>query len=351
MKDCELVAQVLTLSLFVNVAYGLHHRCAVAEMPASEAPLLDQPTVIWYFALISMNKRGVLVNRAELGAHKSGDFIRPFYRMDGLSFLDCRVVELRPDSQLVLLRDLILVPGGLIAPTPPVAFEIACVGLNMRRPGLPRAGIRSSRKATGDARQRLREEYPWLTDADVGVSLDSPAPNVESEAIARHAQGRKPERLSDFELSEAAFADVQERLQQVREKWQTEAEEADVNFYHWIPGGMWTQTFRATPADSAVFKARSHTKFWRDRFGWPGSKTFMFSAHSEMGAVLLAKEWARKSDHLYSHWIDSEGLLLEYSQDEHAFEFSVAFLDWVSSLDVDCDSFQRVHELFNVWPR
>ena len=123
-----------------------------------------------------------------------------------------------------------------------------------------------------------------------------------------------------------------------------------VDFYMLVASGNWTSEFTGKVADKCEFKSRSHTAFWCLRFQFPRSKPSTYSCHSERGAWLLAKRWATVAHHWYEPWLESEGALIVYTE-ENMPEPDLQFLDWACALDADSESFARVPELHKMWPR
>ena len=316
------------------------------------------PSEIWVFAVIDMGKKRLLVRKATLVEERDspvaaeGPLLRHVYSLDHMNFIDSSRVPFADDAHVVCLPGLVLVPQGVIAPLQAVPFDVFARGLFHKEPQAPRAPT-APRARMGDAvRLRLLEEFPWITEEDLGrMQRAAPAGPGGGAAHARpDAAERRHERLADIELVEGAFAEVRERLQEVRDRWAGDDEDAEINFYMWIPGGVWTEVFRGEVADCAQYKGRAHTAFWCTLFQWPKSKRFHFSAHGEESCVQLAREWVSRSHHFFNLWLESGGALRDYDLVDHAPQVSGEFAEWSVSLPDASDTFRRVHELMNQWP-
>ena len=72
--------------------------------------------------------------------------------------------------------------------------------------------------------------------------------------------------------------------------------------------------------------------------------------YDELGANMLAREWARKGNHFFQAWIDSVGAERFEDENAHPYEFSPEFLEWSADVDIDSPAFARISELRNFVP-
>ena len=155
----------------------------------------------------------------------------------------------------------------------------------------------------------------------------------------------KPE---DYE--EKAFPALREELDEKREEWKFDDEDVSINFYTHLAGGNWTKKFKDVVSDAVHAKARAHCRAFCDRFHWPKTKVFHFSAHGEIGANTLAREWCMKGNHYFTAWMKSVGLERFRNPEDHPYADSMEFLDWAVDVDVASHTWAKVMELRNFRP-
>ena len=212
-----------------------------------------------------------------------GEFVRPA----DIDVAEGCIVSVIPDIRF---------EGNIvIATAKPEPFDEFCAGfLRSRAPKKPRTGGTGCKKAsTATVRDRVRAEFPWLTDVDIKAFENEQEDDAEGSGAIAGAVRRV-----DWEaVEDEAFIDVMDRLADRREEWAFEDDQ--LHFYVILPGGMWTEVHTGAVSDSAKCNARSHVKQWCKEFGWPQSKQFMFSAHGLDGANELAREWCRKGNFFF----------------------------------------------------
>ena len=267
-----------------------------------------------------------------------GEFVRPA----DIDVAEGCIVSVIPDIRF---------EGNIvIATAKPEPFEEFCASfLRSGAKKKPRTGGTGCKKAsTATVRDRVRAEFPWLTDADIKAFEGEQEDDAEgSGAIAGEV------RRVDWEaVEDEAFLDVMDRLADRREEWAFEDDQ--LHFYIILPGGMWTEVHTGAVSDSAKCNARSHVKQWCKEFGWPQSKQFMFSAHGLDGANELAREWCRKGNFFFQEWRDSAG-----SEDFDLsagctveYEENLGFVSWAADVPFENErTWQAIMALRRAWPK
>jgi hypothetical protein len=140
-------------------------------------------------------------------------------------------------------------------------------------------------------------------------------------------------------------------LQKKREEWAFTDADVTLNFYVFLGAGVWTHKFCGTPANEAIYKSRGHVvTTFHVLYEWPKSHGFRFSTYTELGANMLAREWCRKSDYFYNHWLDSEVNTCFDDPTELDYVEHEEFLAWVATVDVASHTWVRVSELKHAVP-
>ena len=156
---------------------------------------------------------------------------------------------------------------------------------------------------------------------------------------------------ADEHESVEAESDAALELEVLRAEWEPEMESAHA-FRVVLRGGAYYKKTKGVVADEARAFARFQAaKDWCDQFGWPREKSFSLALYTAPGAVALANEFCRRSNHYYDMWLASDDA-------DDAFSFAhVAppsddeeFLDWITTLDADGASFAKGFELLELRP-
>ena len=192
--------------------------------------------------------------------------------------------------------------------------------------------------------ERLREEYPWLTEADLGTLLHGRRPADHERSTGR---ADKPVPKKKEIIDEEFAKEVQKELDAKRDKWISEL--PDTNFYVHIAGGGWTKEVKHVVADQAICLARAHVHEFCRAYKWPRQKGFSFNKFvDEHNANQLAQAWQERGHHFYEMWTAESGGSLEFQfSDEQldSFAHPEEWLDWALSIfehDVVWQSVQEV---------
>eukprot|EP00974_Lingulodinium_polyedra_P099620 9648979-Lingulodinium_polyedra.AAC.1 len=79
-------------------------------------------------------------------------------------------------------------------------------------------------------------------------------------------------------------------------------------------------------------------------------KKFLFSAHGELAANMLAREWCRRAHHYYVQWAQAaEDVPFDYESAE-AYEDCSEFIDWACGVPTDTQTFARIVEVRGARP-
>jgi len=175
--------------------------------------------------------------------------------------------------------------------------------------------------------EKIREEFPWITDEDLGIAVHG-RKTSHTETAAGHKGAAVPKKMTEID-EEHARAVTQELLLK-RDEWISEL--PDENFYIHLPGGRWTKENKRVISDQAICYGRAHTATFTRTYQWPRQKGFAFNKFSgEENSNALAQAWQDKGHFYYTLWME------EAKGDEH-FQFTddhvdlyqprKEFLDW-----------------------
>jgi len=219
-----------------------------------------------------------------------------------------------------------------------------------RRAGVGEPGTRGAR-LTPDTIARLREEFPWLTDEDLG--LEHGHHHGSSSGGGGHGGGagvHDGPRVLPKDLDEEHARQVRERLMARRELWARDF--SDMYFYVRILGGVWTEHFGHDDANNHSAFARACVIPWTRLYKWPKQRGFHIATYGEEGANMLAREWCNKGHFYYTMWRD-RGSDKDYrytDEDIAAYVPPAEFLDWACELAVDTRAFDMVLEVTHAKP-
>ena len=198
-------------------------------------------------------------------------------------------------------------------------------------------------------RDQLLEEFPWLTEADVGVALAGRA-SRSTTVGDEEADRKRPAKVLDAEEVEDIVLQTSKEL--AAQRLELSHGDDDTHFYTRVPGGNWTKQFLKTAANGSMVCGRSHTAKFCKLNSWPFQKTYFFSAWTQEGANHLARLWARMGNHFFQIWADAGEKYDFVFIPAHAesIEENQEFLDWACSLDVASEVFAEVMRVRSLRP-
>ena len=272
-----------------------------------------------------------------------------------------RWITVPADSELSILPDLRFEDGILFTYHPSEPFE----SFVRHHPQLEvsQRGARASRtqpaKPRSD-REKLRCEFPWLTEEDLDracgfkrISDGKRSKLHEASFDDEHADEPPAfNELSGDQLEEVDIDVVREQLAGVRAQYEEDLGD-DEGFHVKILGGKWTAENIGTIADRVSANARGQAAMeWCAEFKWPRMTSFAFNRYSEVGAVELAREVARRANRFYRLWLWSDDDPFRYTP-EHLESYNEDFewLDWMCAQDPNSVSFARGQLLRQMLPK
>ena len=241
--------------------------------------------------------------------------------------------------------------NGAVTRREPVLFEDWMQQVPRDPPAEPAAADRAAR-IRRDERDRLLEEFPWLTDADLGLVAQ---PRRHGGHGGRGG-GHDPDPVAPAPPVPVPLLDdgeIWRRLEEKREELDLGIYD-DLYFYVRITGGKWTHEHLGKVYDTATMFARACTKPWCDRFRWNKQKGFGFTAHGgEEAATMLAHEWQGRGDHFYKLFLAGGGDLETFrytDADLDSYQSSESFINWAADQDIDADCFDGIMEVRHAVP-
>ena len=193
-------------------------------------------------------------------------------------------------------------------------------------------------KITRTTKEVLVHKYPFLKDEDfVDEGLDGDEPSEIVVHVPAH-------------IHDAIVVDFAAKLAELRAKWDHDGGEVDEHFL--IRVELKKHGHGKNPYDRVGCHSRAHVADWCRVYKWPKEKTFGFDEHTDLGANLLAKEWARKGAFCFAIFVlfeDDEDF--SYDALEHVYIESEEYLDWVhEQADVDTATFGCIITLREAFP-
>lgn len=260
-----------------------------------------------------------------------------------LDFRDAVDVDFAEDELLFVLPAVLHGPGGVFVRAEPVAFDEFCKAI--APPPEKQRAATSSRRTRATVLvgllEKLREEFPWLTEEDVRQAKEKVANKLSDSA---ESGGHPGQIVGEADYEEQAYDKVMAALEEKRQEWAFEDDDATTNFYVLQAGGVWMRKFKGVESDAAHAKGRAHTHAFCKRFSWPRLKVFTFRSYGERACNLMAREWCRKGHFLFEAWVQSVGAetFLDREAEALAFTESEEFLDWAV--------WSKITELREAWP-
>ena len=152
----------------------------------------------------------------------------------------------------------------------PVSFETFVQAFPRKKDiAKPRPVDRRSGMAKA-VRDQLLEEFPWLTEADVGVALAGRA-SRSTTVGDEEADRKRPAKVLDAEEVEDIVLQTSKEL--AAKRLELSHGDDDTHFYTRVPGGNWTKQFLKTAANGSMVCGRSHTAKFCKLYSWPFQKT------------------------------------------------------------------------------
>jgi hypothetical protein len=207
----------------------------------------------------------------------------------------------------------------------------------------------------------LLTEFPWLTEADLGLrtrsrksgSSSSKAKRIDEDDSASesdHVDGTVP---TSGGLDDIAHVDLEalgKELIELREKW-ADCDYEDMLFYVANRGGKWLHLTKNKTADTATCYCRASAIPFCDKFHWPKQKSYAYGKYKGVeNANQLAKECARRGHHFASIWLISGSDDSFVFTDAHVIEDDEAFLNCLLALDHMSDMFAEAVNLRKLFP-
>jgi len=252
------------------------------------------------------------------------------------------------DEQVWVYHDLAFEGNVLATRQEPKLFEDYLMGI----PRPPRR-LGQEQRDTGiidpTVLDLLREEFPWLTDEDLGIG---------SGRHGAHGHGgHTGERPAvPRELTKAATAaeaaEIRARLLREREEWASGY--VNTFFYVRILGGLWThQHCKGRDSNAVTQFPREFVKRWCTTYKWPKQKGFYYTWHGgEENCHALAREWCRRGTFFYTIWMErGEDYGYPYSEEElKSCPEDGEFIDWACTINVDTPAFDAILEVRHAVP-
>ena len=248
-------------------------------------------------------------------------------------------VPIGDDDDVWVYRNLHLDGDIVISNHEPERFEtyVAHLGPLSASAAAPPSAPRAKRaKIAGGDVDAVLAEFPWLTRDDLqppiaagraaGGAAAAARPGAE-EAVAAPAEEEPPEPVLAAAVDEDG---VWEELAALREEFHN-PEEAAMQFYTRIMGGVWTAAHCMVAANAVSMFARGGlATTWATRYKWPKMRAYAYAKYGQLAAHHLASELARRSQHFYLLWEASENDAFLYCA--AALNSYEVTLEWVTFL-------------------
>ena len=209
------------------------------------------------------------------------------------------------DADLVVLTDVRFEGDSLVSPHALVPFEhyVSSFGGKLakvkdkdgdkdHKPMLPK-----------DVVDQIREKNPCLSDADLKMMSKDRKCNSSTKPKS-HLREDVAAVLHESSGDDDDDGDAFEELAALRAKYMDDSNKEDA-FYQRILGGDWTKSHYGVAGNAIGVFARGGAAMtvFCDRFVYPKMKSFYFNAYGVQGALILSKEFCRRSNFFFDRWI------------------------------------------------
>ena len=222
-------------------------------------------------------------------------------------------------------------------------------------------GDERERRLTKRQRDALKEEFPWLTDADFDFStrrvqgLRERNRGDPSGTLEGALYGSDDDLVVDPNDGDIDIRDILDDLRSDATEAAVAVGDGSYGVHFFVRSRGMLETyglFSAAMDESFGCYSRVHCDAFVRKFHAPATKTFNERQHRRDGSFLLAKEWARKLEHYYSSWAatgyadpcDLSGPAYDYH--EH-----FAFTEWANSAEAQRRSGAAIDALRSWTPR
>ena len=179
----------------------------------------------------------------------------------------------------------------------------------------PRVGTRTSSSTraprihiSADAREALLQAFPWLTEDDLPGNARRDISGGGRGGGKKRARSVSPSGRGDAEGLEhpsdkdvGAPINVAEELALFKDAHDEYSHDNELCFYSKLLGGKWTSENKGVISDGWAGYSRSGApREWCTLYSWPRQHANYYSVYGLEGAKLLAKEYVRRSHHLFS---------------------------------------------------
>lgn len=329
---------------------------------------MQQPKVGVYLELRSMG-RGLCEQDFQdvVGFGVAPEHYKEFSFMPARFFLAHELNFDEESDSLAVLRDLQFQGGTVVSCHLPEPFEDyiapSMKPAKQKRQTEPRQ--RNSAKPP-NFEEKLRAEYPWLTDADfAGLHRTRRSSGKVPEKKGRNdSEDQEDEEhggpSSDSESGAASERDpfgseddeVPGELALIREAWAEKSEE-DMAFYCRVLGGKWTMRNKGVVADAVSAFARGGMckSIFCHNYGWPAQFTCTYAKFGMESAHALCREFCRRGDYFFSIWAAQPDDRFQFSEEDiQSYEETLEWVTFLTEADTDGPVFQRGLEIRELVP-
>ena len=130
------------------------------------------------------------------------------------------------------------------------------------------------------------------------------------------------------------------------------SEEENMYFYTHLRGDVGVHRAGSATSRSTTFARQSAMEFCR-RYNWPREKGFSYRLYGGVhGSAMLSREWARLGHYYMCIWIENcEDVAFIFDLVNDKAPDDLPFLDWAVTVDADSDTFNRIMEVREAFPR
>ena len=204
----------------------------------------------------------------------------------------------------------------------------------------------------------LREEFPWLTDVDLGAAVGRCQQKRAATSGARYRLPPEPGDGSEDSGDESCdgalgVVDVMAELRRAVDEFADHGDIDGVHYYTRLLKGHWTMEHHGVWSDSIGAFARAHVRrgFLASYVG-PKQKSFAHAKYDgAYNSQMLAREWVRKLDYYCTVYFErGEAPDLDFASPELVCGEDNASIEWACTIDLDSGVFDAIREVRHYVP-
>jgi hypothetical protein len=314
----------------------------------------DMPRVIYKFVVATQSPRRAIFLECRRRDHivpaiaslRPGEMPDPSWRRHHydylpLKFFDNRTLPIVAADSIVVATELFYRDVGVHHVGAHIGFDSFVRFHPPHSSAEPR--VRAARtgriRVTAEILEKLKQEFPWMSAADIEAMVSEVRPNHGERGGGARGGPAAPGVPAEM-LPEDVAAAVAAELADIRAE--LAGVEADVCYFSTrVLGGQWTAANRGVAADAVgMFSRGLATQRWCLATEWPRQRSYYFTKYSMLGAKQLAEEICRRGNYFMSCWVNAgQPRPFIFFAAAECYPEDFEWIEWLSEQPIESDAF------------